>query len=216
MPFIVLLLLIAFVYPVRGSVLLYDDDWGSLFVGLPPSALKFQDEDNWQLRQWKVEKAGMYVLCSWAAANWLYSGFSIQASEGSIKHFHQMNVMWNVVNSGLAAGGLYRVYRTDPLSLSLSESAVRSQRLQKILLFNAGLDVGYIATGLYLTERARRGGRHDEMLKGFGQSLIMQGAFLLVFDLALYAALARDNSTMLELISSLHISPGSIGLVRHF
>ena len=51
-------------------------------------------------------------------------------------------------------------------------------------LFNAGLDVGYMATGAYLWERGIR--KDSRGLKGYGQSLILQGGFLFTFDLIMY------------------------------
>ena len=56
--------------------------------------------------------------------------------------------------------------------------------MQKLLLFNAGLDVGYMAFGGYLWEKGRNDG--SQRLVGYGQSLILQGAFLMAFDLTLF------------------------------
>jgi hypothetical protein len=57
--------------------------------------------------------------------------------------------------------------------------------LQNILLLNAGLDVAYIATGFYLKERSKNSSS-SERLTGYGNSLLLQGGFLLLFDVALY------------------------------
>ena len=52
------------------------------------------------------------------------------------------------------------------------------------MLFNAGLDVGYVFGGLYLNERGQR--LVNEQTQGFGKSLVLQGSFLLVFDVVQY------------------------------
>jgi hypothetical protein len=68
--------------------------------------------------------------------------------------------------------------------LSYTEAVIDLQNLDKILLFNAGLDVGYMATGAWIWERGLRKG--SERLEGYGKSLLVQGGFLLAFDLVLY------------------------------
>lgn len=57
--------------------------------------------------------------------------------------------------------------------------------MQNFLLLNAGLDVAYIATGFYLKERAKNSSS-PERLRGYGNSLLLQGGFLLAFDIAFY------------------------------
>jgi hypothetical protein len=57
---------------------------------------------------------------------------------------------------------------------------------QNIFLLNAGLDAAYIATGLYLRERSKNSPNHSNRLKGYGNSLFLQGGFLMVFDIAMY------------------------------
>lgn len=166
----------------------------------------------WTEKRLKTQRAGMYVLGSWAIGNMAVSGLRYFQTDGSQQRFHQMNVFWNTVNITLAGSGLYTALTIDPLSLSAIDSYTQSQSLQKLLLFNAGLDVGYMAAGFYMMERSRRGGQRADLLKGYGQSVIMQGAFLFLFDLVLYAALARQNSIMIELLSSLSSSENGIGL----
>ena len=55
-----------------------------------------------------------------------------------------------------------------------------------VLLLNAGLDVAYIMTGLYMKERAKNVEKRKAMLKGYGNSIMLQGGFLFLFDVALY------------------------------
>jgi hypothetical protein len=74
--------------------------------------------------------------------------------------------------------------------------------LEKTLLFNAGLDVGYIMTGLYLTELSRRAGEQQERLEGYGWSLVLQGGFLLGFDLILYLVQRQSREPIRRALSS--------------
>jgi hypothetical protein len=142
------------------------------------------------------QKTAMLTLGGWAVAN-IAAGAALQGSaEGSTKHFHQMNALWNGVNLAIAGFGYYSAMKSDPAAWDLATSLGKHNGFQKILLLNAGLDVGYLMGGLYLTERAKRPDVNSDQLKGFGQSIMVQGAFLMVFDLVNYFIAAQQNGTL--------------------
>lgn len=139
------------------------------------------------------QKTAMLALSGWAVVN-IAGGAALQGSaEGSTKHFHRMNAMWNGFNLAIAGFGYYSAMKSDPAAWDLATSLSKHNSFQKILLFNAGLDVGYIMGGLYLTERAKRPDVNSDQLKGFGQSIMLQGAFLMAFDLVNYFITAWRN-----------------------
>lgn len=130
------------------------------------------------------QRTAMLTLGGWAVAN-IAIGAGLQGSaDGSTKHFHRMNALWNTVNLGIAGLGYFTALKSDPAAWDLATSLNKHQAFQKVLLFNTGLDVGYVLGGLYLTERAKRPDVNSDQLKGFGQSIMLQGAFLFFFDLA--------------------------------
>lgn len=148
------------------------------------------------------QKVAMLTLGGWAVLN-IGSGLALQGSaDGATKHFHRMNAMWNGVNLAIAGFGYYSAMKSDPAGWDLVTSLGEHNGFQKILLFNAGLDVGYIMGGLYLTERAKRPDVNSDQLKGFGQSIMLQGAFLMVFDLANYFISSGRNGEMDLLLQS--------------
>jgi hypothetical protein len=57
-----------------------------------------------------------------------------------------------------------------------------------------------------------------ERLRGFGRSIILQGGFLLAFDLAQFAVLSSDNAEIKSLLlqSGLQLSPNGVGLNIRF
>ena len=161
----------------------------------------------------QITQTGMLVLGSWAVGNMAVSGLMMPRASGSPFYFHQMNVFWNVVNLGLAGFGYYNALQMDPAGVGVSSSVSEFYSLQKTLLFNAGLDIAYIAGGLYLLERAKNTENKPERLRGFGRSVILQGAFLLAFDTALFFVLdSRSN----ELLPLLNVSADGIGLRLRF
>lgn len=135
-------------------------------------------------RKDQIGKRSMYALGGWAVGNFAVSGAMIGFSSGSERYFHQMNIYWNVVNLGLAGMGL--LGNRDQSERNVLQTINSIHNTEKIYLLNAGLDVGYIFGGLYLTELAHRHPDRQEQFTGFGQSIIMQGSFLLVLDVVMY------------------------------
>ena len=80
------------------------------------------------------------------------------------KGFWGMSGAWGVINSGIALAGLLGA---EPL---LGD-------LKTVLLINAGLDVAYMLGGIYLLTRP------EATWRGSGVAVLIQGGFLLAFDL---------------------------------
>lgn len=76
-----------------------------------------------------------------------------------------MTGLWALVNAAIAYGGWLGA-EPDPASL------------RRLLWINAGLDTLYMGVGLGLSRRP------GPMFKGFGLAIVVQGLFLLGFDLA--------------------------------
>lgn len=162
------------------------------------------------------QQKSMIVLGSWALGNVVLGSIYTSGSTGSQRYFHQMNMGWNAVNLGIAAFGYYQAFRTDPSSWELAESIRQNYSLEKILLLNSGLDLAYMASGVWMMEKAKNTSKNPERWKGFGQSLILQGAFLLVFDLATFAIHSADNHNLDNLIGQLHFSGSALQLSLKF
>lgn len=179
-------------------------------MGQDVSLLQFNTE------RLQVNKTGMLVLGSWAVGNIGINAFLTRGASGSDTHFFRMNVYWNMVNLALAIPGLRHAVITDPASLDLAESVSAYHRMGKILLINAGLDVAYITGGFLLKERAKTREHKFDILNGYGRSLILQGGFLLAFDLILYAALQSKSGKLTKILEAVKLAPGSIGLTISF
>lgn len=132
-----------------------------------------------------LQSRGMIVLGSWAALNFVYSGYQLTQTKGKQYYFNQMNVFWNLVNAGIATGGFISA-SNSPADISVLETLNETQKFSSVLLLNAGLDLAYISAGFYLKERAKNVQKQKDRFTGYGNSLILQGGFLFVFDLAMY------------------------------
>ncbi|WKN41823.1 DUF6992 family protein [Tunicatimonas pelagia] len=171
---------------------------------------------NYNEQRLQITRIGMLTLGGWAIGNMGVSGALMSNTSGSRYYFHQMNVFWNVINIGLAGFGYYNAATADPSAFTLAETIQEQHSIEKLLLFNAGLDVAYLAGGFYLLERSRRESDQAERWKGYGQSLLLQGGFLLLFDAVLYAIVQQPSSELFTLLSSVQITPGGIGFVYRF
>lgn len=153
------------------------------------------EQDSLSHQRIKLMQNNMYVLGAWASANIIQGTISASNTQGSEKAFHQMNAYWNTVNFAIAGVGLLGIRKQMKRAYGLASNLKEQQKLEKILLLNSGLDLAYIATGLYLKEKGIR--LNNTRNEGFGNSLLLQGAFLLVFDLIQYGQ-HRKNTKWLE------------------
>jgi len=178
------------------------------------NASQFNIEEAYQ-QDIKIRKTGMLILGSWAAVNMIAGGIGRSQLNGEKAYFHEMNLIWNVVNLGIAGAGYYFTLSGEAPSnaAELLESQVS---FQKVLLFNAGLDIAYVIGGFYLMERSKNTSKNPERLKGYGKSVILQGGFLLVFDFILHGIHANKTVQIPEFLSKLYIAPQEFGLVLNF
>jgi len=155
----------------------------------------------------QTTNTGMYILGGWAITNIATGAYGWSRSDGTTKYFHQMNLFWNTVNLSIAGYGLYNHLRLDISAMDPDEIMERHTRTERILLINTALNVGYIGGGFLMRQLAGRSSEYSDMLKGYGNSVMVQGGFLLLFDLALYGILRTQRVDFLENIS-VAISPG--------
>jgi hypothetical protein len=171
---------------------------------------------EFNMQRLNTTKAGMKVLGSWAIGNFGYSGISLAEANGSSRYFHQMNLYWNVVNLGLAGSGLINANKVKPSDLDLSQSIHEQHKIEKLLLFNAGLDLAYIAGGLWMRERSNNISSNSDLWKGYGNSVILQGSFLLVFDAMIYQQIRKNKISPLLQQSTFNISGNGFYLAMKF
>ncbi|MBK8388915.1 MAG: hypothetical protein IPL23_06300 [Saprospiraceae bacterium] len=158
------------------------------------------------------QKTAMMVLGSWGIGNVVAGSIgALSTDDKTWKSFHQMNIGWGVVNTALAAFGVHKAGM--PIDgISANELLRDNMRLTNVLLFNAGLDVAYIASGFYLKEKGKTAIKNKEKWKGYGKSLILQGAFLLIFDSYAGYHFSKQSQPIIEWIST----GNSIGLSYKF
>ncbi len=160
----------------------------------------------------EISKKSMFVLGGWSVTNMAVGGILSTQTEGSTKYFHQMNGIWNVINLSIAAGGYFGVRKDlKKENWTLSESVTEQHKMQKVLLFNAGLDLAYMATGVYLIERSKNDLDNQDRWKGFGQSLLLQGGFLFVFDIVQNQLHQKHGKQLAAFLENTSVSVSPVG-----
>ncbi len=152
----------------------------------------------------RINNIGMGVLGSWALANMAVGAYGWSQQSGQRSYFHQMNVFWNAVNLGIAGFALYSNLTADYTLLSGEELLEKQFKTQRLYLINAAVDVGYVSTGFLLKYLATKYPKNELRLRGYGNSVILQGSFLFVFDLVLFG-LQRNYRT--DFLQHLTFSP---------
>lgn len=182
-----------------------------LLVAAPFSHGQNMNEFNKERIQ--TDKRLMIGLGSWATTNFIVSGMGwATVPSGEAHYFHQMNVLWNTVNIGLAVPGYLKAKKANS-SLSFAETIRTQHKTEKIFLINTGLDIGYVAGGLLLRSAAKTNISKRDQFNGFGNSLLMQGGFLFVFDLTAYVIHNRHSKKSLDkLMNSVELSSSGVGL----
>ena len=160
----------------------------------------------------QVNRTGMQVLLGWSALNMAGGTVGYFQTSGKNRYFHQMNAIWNVVNAGIAVSALSGMGADSLASLPMAYK--EGLTMEKVLLANAGLDVAYIATGGYMMERGMR--KDQVRFRGYGQSLLIQGGFLLAFDTVLFILNNNHNQELYNILSSVSVSSQGVGMAFTF
>ena len=164
-----------------------------------------------------TNKRGMTVLAGMGLASMAAGGvgyFSAQQDEW--KHFHEMNVLWGAVNTGIAVMGLRGVRKEISAGYNYKQAYDRYRSNKKLYLINAGLDVLYIAGGIALNEYGHSTTKDQAMYLGFGRSVAIQGIALLLFDNIMFASHHRKNSKWQILMYDIRFTGNGIGFVHNF
>lgn len=173
----------------------------AFLAGFTPALSQTEAENfvkDFDGRKNKLQHDGMVVLGSWASANIIGSaiGYGLSTSNEE-KEFYIMNGSWGLINLGLALPALL----TKPKPTASLYDLQRNQtKFEKIFLANAVLDVAYITGGFYLKEYAsnQAAPKDQERFNGFGNAIILQGAGLMAFDIAMTLLTTKNRRTHLD------------------
>lgn len=173
----------------------------------------FGQLQEYNAQRYETDKKLMIGLGSWASLNIVGSGVAwATAQNEEMKNFHQMNVMWNVVNLGLAIPGFIKA-KNGKKELTFFQTMEEQRKTETIFLINSGIDIAYMSAGLLLRSKASSTLEKEDQFRGYGNSLLVQGGFLLLFDWIAYNIHRKHSKNELSpLIRSLDVSDNGLGI----
>ncbi|WP_300597169.1 hypothetical protein [Niabella sp.] len=170
------------------------------------------------LHQQRIEtnRKGMWLLSGWGVVN-MGSGIigALSTNNTEVKAFHTMNVLWGAVNTGIGVLGLIRAKKEKTLSVSDAGKYKAYKNTKQLYAINGGLDLLYIGAGAFLNARADHA-KNPARNRGYGNSLIVQGAGLLLFDATMYLSHQKQNRYWKKAAPELAFTENGIGMVYHF
>jgi|VirMetMinimDraft_7_1064189.scaffolds.fasta_scaffold49225_1 hypothetical protein len=159
---------------------------------------------------------GMIAFSSWTGANLIAGTVGVLTTKGETQHFFEMNLYFNVVNLGLAIPGLIGAVKAKRTGLSFEQSVKEVQKVKTVYLVNGVLDLTYITAGFLLREMGRNNSNDIQLknrLTGYGNSLIVQGGFLLIYDFIEFGVHAINGKRLDEHWDKISVRPyGAFGL----
>jgi hypothetical protein len=165
----------------------------------------------------RYSKNAMIVLAGWSAANIVGSGIATNTRNKEMRYFHQMNVMWGGINLAIAGLGYWGAGREKIDNPTLEAVLKHQNKIEKTYLINAGLDVVYIGSGLLMNQLSDNQ-KNPEKFKGYGNSIMLQGGFLLLYDAIIYAIHRKHGKELKGLVDKVQLNagPGSVSVVYTF
>jgi hypothetical protein len=140
---------------------------------------------------WQFSEALSQRLLSWNIVN-VFIGLILSLLKPFWRGVGSQSIGWGFVNIAIAIVGgkaANRRYENLPNPLDSKVVARESKNLRRILWVNTALDVLYMIGGLRLS---RTRGKNDDLWRGIGMGIVIQGALLFVFDL-IYARIVPDE-----------------------
>jgi hypothetical protein len=169
-----------------------------------------QELDIYLEKEKKLERNSMIVLTSWGGLNLATGLIGWNTTKGESSYFNQMNASWGLINAGIGTAALLihkEKSRTAPSALEASH------RTEKVLLLNTGLDVAYVTAGFLFRSESKNNLENADRFRGFGNSLLMQGGFLLLFDIAQLILHTRHRNLNKKILwDNLSMSDSGLGV----
>ena len=147
-----------------------------------------QDSLSFHKEFYKTQQNSLLLLSSWSVGNLALSPFlgnnfkifrnNFIGDVSSNDYFHQMNFNWNLLNAGIVGMSHFLVYKDQQKPWNIQELSLRKKKAEKSIIINMGLDVAYIISGLLI----KQSDKNLPINQGYGNSLILQGGYLLLYD----------------------------------
>jgi hypothetical protein len=162
------------------------------------------------------QQRGMWILGAWAGLSIVAgTALAIQKSNEPLRYQAFQHVGWGTVNAAIAGFALYGISSQLAAAgdATLLSELIEENKFSKILLVNVGLDVGYMAVGSVLMYGSRNGLKSSDKFFGSGAGVLIQGAFLFIYDiLQIFWSSERLALVELQIKPLIGVMPQTYGL----
>lgn len=155
------------------------------------------------------------VLTGWSALNIALGGLGwALADDPTWRAFHQMNLLYNLPLLATEVVGAVVLSKQDPEKLDLYETLRRGGILGRALALGIGLNVAAIFTGAWQWERGLRTDSPKHV--GWGRSYILQGIFLLGYDITVFLLNTHYDARVLLMVPRDKSDAAGLALTARF
>jgi hypothetical protein len=128
-----------------------------------------------------------------------------------------MNVMWGSINLAFAGLGYWGAGKEKIDNPTLAAVLKHQNRIEKTYLINVGLDVVYVGAGLLMNQTSDNQ-KNPDKFKGYGNSIMLQGGFLLLYDAIIYSIHHKHGKQLKGMGEKLtfNAGPGAVSLTYNF
>lgn len=168
---------------------------------------------NFSERQQNLNRKGMRILSAWAIGNMAIGTTSYFVGNNAyVDGFSAMSAGWNIINLGIGLSGAFK--KPNLSTPSFTKTLKENMKLEKIYLFNAGLDFGYVVGGFWLHQYGVSEG--NSLWVGAGDAVVMQGLFLAIFDAIMYYKHYKNGKKLIDTMEKIEINMKGNGLEIKF
>jgi len=121
----------------------------------------------------KHQKKAMNTLLGWSGSSVIAGSAMLFYDSTIIRDIGIQNIAWGAIDAGIALYARHSISGKGSSSISVQKE---KQNFRKLLLVNSFLDIVYVGVGAAMSASGK------DKLKGHGYGIIIQGAFLLLFD----------------------------------
>jgi len=131
---------------------------------------------------WDFQRTLARRLTIWSVISIAAGVVLLLAGDAFWRGFGLQAVAWGAIDAAIAwwGGAAARKFSARPAAERAAAALAEAGKLRKLLWVNTGLDVLYVAGGVALAATL---GATDPFLAGNGWGIVVQGAFLFLFDL---------------------------------
>ncbi|MCB0554927.1 MAG: hypothetical protein KDD02_15355 [Phaeodactylibacter sp.] len=127
------------------------------------------------------------VLGWWCILNFLAGIPGLALLDGWLWYFLLMNLVWSAINFAIALLMYNHVFYRRFKQGNVFQRFEVQRHVEKILLLNIGLEVGYFFAGLYLLTLGRLPDiAYPELWRGFGWAVLLQAVYMFIHDFSFH------------------------------